>query len=142
MLAGWRCACVAVVLSALGASACSPPCESADADKTVEYTEGQRDANKTVYQTSSWEGPYLHFPSGRRFRIEHGLGKTPFAYKTYLAFAERPIPGGNVAESAGNQAVVEKVDDQVIVVRNDTCAEFWLRVVVWAGQPLLDGGTD
>lgn len=126
------------------ASACSPPCNTADAD-AVRYADGSVSADGSTYQTSSWSGPYLHFPSGRRFQLEHHLGTTPPVVLTYLAFDEHPLAGGNTSESAGNQAVIEKVDSEIIQVRNDTCAEFWLRVVAMTGPggaPPSDAGAD
>ena len=140
----FRAGALALALGLSGLStACSPPCDTADSDKTVTYSKGTVDPSETVYESSPWNGPYLHFPAGRRFSLEHHLKKTPSLVNTYLAFDERPLPGGNTSESAGNQAVIERVDDQVIVVRNDTCAEFWLRVVAIAspGGP-SDAGAD
>ncbi len=127
---------------ALGVIACSPPCETASTE-AVDFLGGEVVGTKTTYESSNWEGPYLHFPGGKRYRIHHGLGTTPVAVLTYLAFDEHPLPGGNVSESAGNQSVIERVDDEVIVVRNDTCAEFWLRVVALTrGAGGSDAGTD
>ncbi|MBK7585252.1 MAG: hypothetical protein IPI67_34320 [Myxococcales bacterium] len=123
--------------------ACSAPCETADTSP-VRYKQGSVSPDGTTYASSPWEGPYLHFPGGRRYQLEHGLGVTPPAVFTYLAFDERPLPNGNTAESAGNQVVIERVDDQIIQVRNDTCAEFWLRVVAMAGPSAgpADAGGD
>lgn len=118
---------------ALAASSCSPPCSSADTDP-VRVTERSPTSTDTVYESTPWDGTYLHFPGGRRYQLEHGLGVRPHVVVTYLAFYEKPLPGGNVAESAGNQAVIEVVDDEIIQVRNDTCAEFWLRVVAMTGD--------
>lgn len=136
------------LVSALGlptlsiAAACSPPCETADSDP-VRFVGGSVTADGSTYSTSAWEGPYLHFPSGRRFQIEHHLGVTPPIVVTYLAFGEKPLPGNNASESAGNQAVIERVDDEIIQVRNDTCSEFWLRVVAMAAPSgASDAGAD
>ncbi len=136
------------LVSALGlpmlssAAACSPPCETADSDP-VRFKGGSVSANGSTYSTSAWEGPYLHFPSGRRFQLEHQLGVTPPIVATYLAFSEKPLPGNNTSESAGNQAVIERVDDEIIQIRNDTCSEFWLRVVAMASPGgATDAGAD
>lgn len=128
------------VASSFAPAACSPPCETSESDP-VRVTGGTADPSGTVYQSSAWEGPYLHFPGGRRYQLEHHLGRTPTIVTTYLSFDENPIPGSNVAESAGNQAVIEAVDDEIIQIRNDTCAEFWLRVTAIAAPP-SDAGTD
>ena len=123
------------------AASCAPPCETSDTDP-VRVTEGTVDPSGSSYESAPWNGPYLHFPGGRRYRLEHHLGRTPVLVQTYLSFSEEPMSGGNAAESAGNQAVIEAVDDEIILVHNDTCAEFWLRVVALAGPPSSsDAGT-
>ena len=130
-------------LALVSGGACSPPCNTAESDP-VRHSGGSV-SDGTTYATSPWEGPYLHFPPGRRFQLEHHLGVAPPVVLTYLAFDERPLPGGNTSESAGNQAVIELVDDEIIQVRNDTCAEFWLRVVAMTGPgalPPADAGAD
>lgn len=87
----------------------------------------------------------LHFPQGRTYDLVHGLGYTPTDVNIFLSFRERLTESGdkddktepnNVAQSAGNQAVIELWNDEVIRVRNDTCAEFYLRAVV-VGDPDL-----
>ena len=121
-------------------ASCGPPCETAN-DDPVRVTEGTVDASGTVYESSTWAGPYLHFPGGRRYQLEHHLGRAPTMVTTYLSFDQEPMPGGNASESAGNQAVIERVDDEIIQVRNDTCAEFWLRVTaIAAPQAAGDAG--
>jgi hypothetical protein len=126
---------------------CSPPCQTTDATP-VEYTGGTNWASGgfAVYESSTWPGDaYLHFPGGRHYLIHHELGATPYAYKTYLAFSEHP---SSQSESAGNQAEAGQMDEHVIEIFNDTCSEFWLRVVVWAhvdadgGVTPSDAGTD
>jgi len=48
----------------------------------------------------------------------------------------------NVSPSAGNQAVIERQNAEDVQIRNDTCAEFYLRVVAKAevGGILRCGG--
>ncbi|MCC6904167.1 MAG: hypothetical protein IT377_34685 [Polyangiaceae bacterium] len=119
---------LAGLLATSVAPACSAPCETADSDP-VRFEGGALTADGATYSTSPWDGPYLHFPAGRRFQIEHQLGVTPPVVLTYVAFDEHPFAGSNASESAGNQTVIERVDDEIVQVRNDTCSEFWLRVV-------------
>lgn len=116
------------------AAGCGSNCETDDPTDPVIYKGGALDSSGTVYESSGWSGPFLHFPPGRRYVIWHRLGRTPASYQTYLSFSERGLADGanNAAESAGNQAVVELVDPQVIQLRNDSCAELYLRVVATA----------
>jgi hypothetical protein len=96
--------------------------------------EGEPPPDTRVYETSEPFGEYLHFPAGRRYDLIHGLGVAPRAPLAFLSF-ER-IPGeaskddntGNFAQASGNQFVVECIDEERVRVRNDTCAEGYLRV--------------
>jgi hypothetical protein len=114
-------------------TACSPPCQTADTDP-VRFKDGKADPSGTNYESSAMSGPYLHFPGGRRYQLEHHLKRAPFVVQTYLSFDES---GGSFSESAGNQTVIDFVDDQIIQVRNDTCAEFWLRVTAIASDEAI-----
>lgn len=87
-----------------------------------------------MYQTGAWNEPFLHFPAGRRLALVHNLNGTPRVIRTYLAFSECPYPvdatkPGVVAESAGNQVILEGIQSDTIRVRNDTCADLYLRLV-------------
>jgi hypothetical protein len=130
----------AALAFALGTVACDATC-GRDVEEEIVFEGGSLDSSGTVYETSPWEGPYLHFPTGRRYALVHDLGRRPLLVQTYVAFEERPMPANseprasdhtNIAESAGNQVVIEIVNDQMIGVRNDTCAELYLRVVAIA----------
>ena len=83
----------------------------------------------------------MDFPAGRRLALVHGLRETPIELRSYLAFKEHPFPengAGFVAESAGNQVLIEDVNDEFIRVRNDTCEHFFLRIVA-STVPVDDG---
>jgi hypothetical protein len=125
---------------------CATTCDKEDLEKEIRYSGGTVDASGTTYETNPWTGPYLHFPAGRRYVIEHRLGAVPPAPDLFVAFEEHPLKrkdGNNVAPPAGNQVVIEWVDEEIIQVRNDTCSEFYLRVVATIGAaPTADAGVD
>lgn len=109
-------------------SGCGNDCETDDPEDPVTF-DGGNHIGTTTYETSSWEGPFLHFPPGRRLIVRHGLGAPP-EVKSYLSFSEKGLnDANNVAESAGNQLVIEVVNADVVQVRNDSCAEFYVRLV-------------
>jgi hypothetical protein len=125
------------LLCASASVGCSPPCQTADTDP-VRVSEGNVDDSGTFYESAPWGGPYLYFPGGRRYQLEHHLKRTPTLVNTYLSFDQS---GGSSAESAGSQTVIDSVDDEIIQIRNDTCAEFWLRVTAIAPPgPVSDAG--
>ena len=90
--------------------------------------------DRTFYMSSRWGGKLLHFPGGRRYVFYHGLKAAPESIGTYLAFSANTFQeNGSASESAGNQALIECVTDKYIVVTNDTCAGFWVRLVASLG---------
>ncbi|SRR5690606_4515324 len=108
----------------------------------IEYRGGKPhlDGETPWYETSEAGGEYLHFPAGRRFDLMHGLGRPPEKFTSYVSFERVPGTGddsgeentGNFAEASGNIVVYECLDENRVRVRNDTCAEFYLRVVLEA----------
>ncbi len=106
--------------------------------KTIPFTGGITEDG--IYQSSTWNGPWLQFPGGRRYQLAHHLGQAPSSITPYLAFNEFPGPQGdpdkkpgNASLASGNEAVLEQVDAQSILIRNDTCSDFFLLVVAQAG---------
>lgn len=90
------------------------------------------------YESTPWEGPFEPFPPNTDVHFEHGLGVQPFLVKTYLSFSSNGTNGaggGDATENAGNQARIQCVDAERIVIENDTCEEdFYIRVVA-LGSP-------
>ena len=135
-----------IVLPIVALQALLSACGTCDTrgQQPIEYRGGEShtagDLPWPWYETSAAGGEYLHFPAGRRFDLMHGLGRTPEKFTSYVSFQR--VPGseddsgeentGNFAEAAGNMVVYECLDEERVRVRNDTCAEFYLRVVLEA----------
>lgn len=129
-----------ILLASASALGCGDTCHDGSGE-LVPYSEGQTNAERTYYQSGPIQGPYLHFPSGRIFELEHDLLEAPTDVVSWLSFDEDALLGNNnVAEAAGNQVVIECVSGPepgedgserkgIIRVRNDTCSDFYLRVV-------------
>ena len=120
---------------------CTQSCPREDDDSPKRYTEGTTSPDRTVYETNDWKASFVNFPAGRRLALVHGLREMPIELRSYLAFKEHPFPEsgeGFVAESAGNQVLIEDVNDEFIRVRNDTCEHFFLRIVA-STFPIDDG---
>ena len=106
------------------------------------FTAGRLSADGTTYETAGVYEPMLAFPSGRRYDIVHGLGQVPATVNSYVSFSPQLDPESedegslslnNIAESAGNQVVIERWDDEIVRIRNDTCIqEFYVRLVLTA----------
>lgn len=123
-------------------TACVGPSCDHEGQAPQRYAGGRTNESRSFYESSSFEGPFLYFPSGRTYRLEHGLSERPADYSVVLSFAEYPLENGaGFAESAGNQAIVEGLTDEYIEVRNDTCAEFFMRLSAWTA-PFETVGSD
>jgi len=126
----------------LGATAvsCGSTCSRNPDVEPTPFRGGETDLDAGFYESSPPEGPFLHFPPGRTYLLEHGLGEVPVSSQIFVSFEESPMPSpdepygegaSNFAQAAGNQAVVEHVTAEHLRVRNDTCADLYLRAVIW-----------
>ena len=110
----------------------------------VVYKGGRTNAAKTVYESTPADATMLHFPQGRTYQFYHGLGKIPLYVPVYVSFCERLTDCGktddktnpnSLALAAGNLALIEVWNDEMIQIRNDTCENnFYMRVVIMADQ--------
>lgn len=120
--------------SVLGCSSC-PPAQPAE-----RYSGGHVYA-RAFYETNALDEPMLPFRAGEAYEIEHRLGVVPLTVLPYLSFVQRPDLESeksgvkHVALGSGNEALIVDQTEEMVVVRNDTCADFYLRVVV-EGIPL------
>jgi hypothetical protein len=131
---------------------CGATCDRNLDEPPVRHTGGTTDLAAGFYESAPWEGPYLSFPAGRTYEFIHGLGGRPREVTTYLSFQRCPLsepcePGddeqSNVTIGVGNQALIDGVDDERILVRNDTCSTIWLRVTAESperSQPVENDG--
>jgi len=122
------------LLLALGAAGCETfapnTCDpSAGGNPSVTYAGGQ--TKDGVYMSSPWDGQLLNFPGGMHYSLVHGLGIPPGWIQSYLSFDES---GGPLAQAAGNQVEVVKVDGELIEVGNDSCVGYWLLVTAGVGS--------
>lgn len=132
--------CLFVVAPLLGA--CSTTCGGSD--DAVRVTDGHTDTTQTYFESSGANEPFLPFPAGRTLELVHGLSRTPDIVVPYVAFDAKPT---SFTLAPGNEAVI-RTDSDVISVRNDTCSDFYVRVVAWlvdgsdAGSPSDAGSID
>jgi hypothetical protein len=109
---------------------------SEEGNPPVRYTGGT--AEDGLYMSSPWDGELLWFPGGMRYDLVHELGTTPRWVQGWLSFERYgTTDGGKLGPPAGNQLVIVKMDDTVIRVANDSCADYWLLVTAGAsGEPV------
>lgn len=130
-------AAIALAVASTGCETFYPrTCDRSEEDNPpVRYTGGT--AEDGLYMSSPWDGELLWFPGGMRYDLVHELGTTPRLVQGWLSFDRYgTTDGGKLGEPTGNQLVVVKVDDTVVRVANDSCADYWLLVVAGSGgQP-------
>jgi hypothetical protein len=68
--------------------------------------------------------PFTHFPANRIIKFHVGLVDIPTDINVYLSFREGR--DATLAPAAGNQSLIRKRSKDEIVLRNDTCSEFWV----------------
>ncbi|WP_437609546.1 hypothetical protein WMF20_00085 [Sorangium sp. So ce834] len=136
---GWAAACAVGAAAALVAGCAPSRCDrSESANPPVEFTEATPAGG--IYETSAPDGELLYFPGGMRYALKHGLGARPRWWQVYLSFeSDGTRRGGTLAHAAGNQAEVTCADDEHLIVMNDSCSEYWLRVVVGGADGADEG---
>ena len=98
------------------------------------YVDGTADGG--VYRSEVAEsGELLDWSGGTYYKLAHHLGVTPDWWIFYLSFSRYGIKqkGGVYAQATGNQAVLIDVDDEFLWVANDSCSNYYLRVVAGTG---------
>ncbi len=128
---------LATSIGAASVAACTAPCGRDDGGEPVPYRDGIRQGDG--YWTSPPEGPYLRFESGVSYEIFHELGAPPQTIDAMLSFQRCPMltpcsaeddETGGATFSAGNLVIVDDVNSESVIVRNDTCADLFLRVTL------------
>lgn len=118
----------AVCVSACDATGCDT---NPDANPASDFRGGKRYdlAGGPVYETSPADGGHLNFSAGSQFRVYHQLGGRPITVQLWVSFSSSGTKDGNEAVPAGNMAEVLCINEEFILVRNNSCGEYWLRVV-------------
>lgn len=134
-----RCFRAGLLPLAVGVAGCSNDCNRDGAATATRYEDGLN-PSPGAYETSPAAGPYLNFSSGQRWELVHGLATVPVP-DAFVSFQRCPTLAtcdaaddetGGFARAAGNVVVFEELNEDVVVVRNDTCADLFLRVVLSA----------
>lgn len=130
VLAGICC----LLLASLTSGCLDNKCDQID-EEPVRYTDGHTNPGRTFYQTSAPGEPLVRFPAARTLRLEHGLRDAPVDVSVFLSFDST----GDQSLAAGDQALLS-FTPEYIGVRNNTCADFFVRVTAWALSPEIPFG--
>jgi hypothetical protein len=137
---------VPLLLLALGCSALDNcPDGMAKTDPPIVIDSGAVDESGTSYASAPWNGELHAFHAKSNYRFTHELGFTPLIVKVYLSYDKHGtnnMEAGSVAESAGNQDLIQCVDSHVIDIRNDTCEDDFFITVRATGRDPTDLGDE
>jgi hypothetical protein len=94
--------------------------------------------DENTWESTPQNAKWLHFSSGHAWFFEvPALGdRIPYRIETYVTPVEEPFPTepgkvpNNAALAAGNLAELSGIGPNRFIVRNGTCAEYFVRVVV------------
>lgn len=95
----------------------------------------RREGDKELlWESSPPSGPFLPFDGETRFHFVHALGAVPVRTDVEIAFTEYPEApgGGGSVDATGDLAKKLLQNAQEVVVENNTCGNFYVRVVVHA----------
>jgi len=90
-------------------------------------TTGETRAEARLYQSAPLRGPLDPFPANTTVHFVHDLGFTPELQQAFVSFT---ATGSDSAVSPGNQTRWLCVDDHEVIVRNDTCEDFFISIAV------------
>ena len=124
-------------------SACQTSCGTNNYKDPVLYVDGRTrtEGDHQVYESTPINGEWLDFPGGRTFRLVHNFHNPNITTLTLqIAFSSTPMTGdaGDIAFATGDVAVVEKMEPNALVIRNNTCSEQFLYVKITAPPPQPD----
>jgi hypothetical protein len=121
----------ALVVLLLGTSltplGCETSCGDGDSDPVLWVDGSSTTADGTLtYESTPMNGTWLHFPSGRRFRLVHDLGTANLSIQAYLSFRPQPLGSdpserGSFVMVSGNVALVSNVTEESLMVENNSC---------------------
>ncbi len=130
---------VAVWSTVMGAVALVPGCYGRNCEgETAAY--GRVPGEGRMVAPDAWEsnpidGKWLPFPRQRSWVFEmRDLGqRTPYLPEVFISGNENPsAENGNFTLAGGNLAEVSSVGPGRMTVKNDTCADYFVRVVAHA----------
>lgn len=109
-----------------------------------------RMVDENTWESNPINGEWLWYPRQRAyiFDIRALGGRTPFSVEPYLSAAREPMKGGDATLGSGNLALIANVAPNRVDIRNDSCSDFYLRLVVRVPPlapplpPTDDGGAD
>jgi hypothetical protein len=96
-------------------------------DTITEITTGDTSVASLSYASAPWDN-MDRFGAGEALDFVHGLGVVPQSIQSFVSFEA----DSSSSENAGSQGSIECVDEERVRLRNTTCQDFYVRVVIQA----------
>ena len=121
-----------LVVTALSGEACLT-----DACKDSYSVWGKAPAQGSLVDANTWQstpidGEWVPFPHQARLEFFHSLGRVPYEVVVWVSAEKNPLSGSNFTLAGGDTATVYKVLYDVVSLTNNTCANYYVRIVVRA----------
>lgn len=106
-------------------------CEGSAESFGTEITNG-RMVTEDVWESSGQDEKWLWFPRQHVYFFEIPAlgGRVPYETTAYLSAHEEPNKTGDYTQGGGNIALFSGVRPNRVEVRNDTCSDYYLRLLV------------
>lgn len=120
-------------------------CEGSPRQYGIDAGDG-RMIDENTWESSPFDGEWIPFPRQTvfTFTIPFG-GRVPYDAKGFVSGQQRPNTG-NLTTGAGNLLEFTGIGPNQVVAINDTCSDYYLRVLAWAPPfgtaDAMDASTD
>jgi hypothetical protein len=146
-----------LITTLLSCSGCSSISSCNRDEEHVDVYDGYVNADRTIFSSVDPDRlevndggadhalpSFDYFPANRILTFHIGLVGYPTTITPTLSFS--PDGDATVAPCAGNQCLIRKRSKDQIVLRNDTCSEFWVWLTASTSatpfHPLTEGGAE
>ena len=132
--------------SSLGCSSTSTCSRDEDTVDVYGWVNTDRTVFTSLYKEAGGPTPqFTHYPANRVIDFHMDLVADPLTIQPYLSFT--PDFSKTVANATGNMVLIRTHTKTDIIVKNDTCSEFWIWLTAsTTGEPfhqvLPDAGVD
>lgn len=119
-------------VATVGLSSCyGRNCEGSPRQFGLDASDG-RMLDENTWESSPSDGEWLPFPRQTAYNLSLPFGgRRPEWWLGYVSGQQRPNTG-NLTLGAGNLTVFNGVGPNALTVFNDTCSDYYIRVVAWA----------
>jgi len=136
-------------ITAMSSSACTVAGACAYTAKNYCSTPSDFPCEGQLVDTHTWEstspnGTWLPYPGERGYYLQLPVELSPDVYEVivYISTSAHPGPDGTQFTMAGgNLSVIKILSGAKVYVQNDTCGDYFVRVVVHF-QPTADASVD